>query len=151
MTALQLYIRLVARVRFSPWGCWEWTGKRGARGYGYYRKVRVHRLSYWLEYGELPASLVVRHKCDNPICVRPDHLELGTQADNVHDMLRKGRGKCSRLAARTHCKYGHEFTPENTMPIVKKGQVTNGRQCRICKRRDYKKVNARRKAERRSR
>jgi hypothetical protein len=73
-------------------GCWEWTG--GTRqGYGRFRigskKITAHRYAYLVYHGAL--SGVVRHKCDNRLCVNPDHLELGTLADNVADMDARGR------------------------------------------------------------
>ncbi len=84
----------------GPWGnCWEWTGSKTAQGYGRY-KVFVpetnklirytHRSSYYFFNGAIPEGLVVRHKCDNPPCVNPDHLELGTQLDNIKDMFSRG-------------------------------------------------------------
>ncbi|HEY6021278.1 MAG TPA: HNH endonuclease [Candidatus Paceibacterota bacterium] len=73
--------------------CVEWTGATTKAGYGkrcikqkYYL---VHRLAFEERYGYLPE--VVRHKCDNPSCYNPDHLEPGTQADNVRDMIERGR------------------------------------------------------------
>jgi hypothetical protein len=73
-------------------GCWEWTG--GTRqGYGRFRigrkKITAHRYAYLAYHGAL--SGVVRHKCDNRLCVNPDHLEVGTLADNVADMDARGR------------------------------------------------------------
>lgn len=87
-------------------GCWTWTGTRsktGQRGsyhrgagYGHFmvadqKRVQAHRYSWELHFGPIPAGMVVCHRCDNPTCVRPDHLWLGTHKDNVHDMIRKGR------------------------------------------------------------
>lgn len=76
-------------------GCWLWQGRLDADGYGrmkydgkYYR---AHRLSYELTYGQPPDSLYVCHTCDNPRCVRPDHLWLGTAKDNFDDSYAKGR------------------------------------------------------------
>lgn len=77
--------------------CWLWLGSRKERngGYGqlsfYGRFAYAHRVSWHLSNGPIPEGAQVLHKCDNPPCVRPDHLFLGTQADNVRDMFRKGR------------------------------------------------------------
>jgi hypothetical protein len=75
--------------------CWLWTGTIRASGYGEIifrnKKLGAHRLSYELHYGVNPGSLQVCHHCDNPRCVRPDHLFLGTALDNSRDMDSKGR------------------------------------------------------------
>lgn len=77
-------------------GCWLWTGSRNAKGYGHYciRRSRTryaHRFAYSLTYGPVSSRIMVCHKCDNPPCVRPDHLFLGTNSDNIQDSLKKGR------------------------------------------------------------
>lgn len=77
--------------------CWIWIGGgSGPRGqYGGFnrkgKKVKAHRLSYEMAYGAIDSDICVLHKCDNPRCVRPDHLFLGNRRDNSHDMLSKKR------------------------------------------------------------
>lgn len=84
-------------VKTGP-GCWEWTGRRMRHrgGYGSFQLARgvpvpAHRFSYELAYGPVPEGLHVCHRCDNPPCVRPDHLFAATNMENRHDMMRKGR------------------------------------------------------------
>lgn len=106
--------RFWARVKKGD-GCWEWTGSTGRRGYGTFmvhgERTRSHRYSWALHFGAIPDGLWVLHRCDNPPCVRPDHLWLGTVLDNNVDSRIKGRHPKRVL---THCKHGHEMTPENT-------------------------------------
>lgn len=71
--------------------CWIWMGSLGTNGYGQFGGKRAHRIAYETANGPLPAGLYVCHRCDNPRCVRPEHLFLGTQRDNIHDAMRKGR------------------------------------------------------------
>ena len=77
--------------------CWEWIGSKEKGGYGifYYHGANklAHRFSWEVLYGKIPKRMVICHKCDNPSCVNPNHLFLGTQEDNLRDMHYKGRAK----------------------------------------------------------
>lgn len=76
--------------------CWEWQAAKRDFGYGAFwdgrHMEKAHRASWKLTFGLIPDTLCVLHRCDNPPCVRPNHLFLGTHADNVADMHRKNRG-----------------------------------------------------------
>jgi hypothetical protein len=82
-------------------GCWIWTSARNHKGYGRFanaprpnrKVVLAHRFSWEIEHGEIPPGLLVLHHCDIPECVRPSHLFLGTNQDNVTDMINKGRDR----------------------------------------------------------
>ena len=75
--------------------CWEWTAYKSSGGYGHFRfrgKDRgTHRFSWLLHNGIIPEGLCVLHDCDNPACVNPAHLFLGTHKDNTQDSIKKGR------------------------------------------------------------
>ena len=87
-------VRFASKVRPGP-GCWEWQAGKSVDGYGGFHigdeHIPAHRYAWQLEYGEIPAGMCVLHHCDNPGCVRPSHLFLGTRADNIADMVAKGR------------------------------------------------------------
>lgn len=110
--------------------CWEWQAAIGPHGYGRLRydgdNRLAHRLSWSLANGRpAPDDQVVMHTCDNPPCCNPEHLVLGTQVENIEDMVKKGRHWRANV---THCIHGHEFTPENTA-YTKRGH----RRCRACR------------------
>lgn len=87
--------RLMERIAVDGMtGCWNWTGsKRG--NYGSMRvggaMQQVHRLSYEVHRGPIPGGICVCHRCDNPVCINPDHLFLGTHCDNMADKVSKSR------------------------------------------------------------
>ena len=125
--------RFMCKVKKTR-SCWEWTACKDINGYGKYRidnKLKyAHRVSYNLYKGKIKKGHCIMHKCDNPSCVNPDHLLVGTQKDNILDMHKKLRGKnvlADRNKKKTHCINGHKFNKENTY-INKKGH----RQCRRC-------------------
>jgi hypothetical protein len=77
--------------------CWVWTGAHDSFGHGRltrnYVNVGAHRVAWERSNGPIPEGMCVLHRCDNPPCVRPDHLFLGTKRDNSRDMIAKGRGR----------------------------------------------------------
>jgi hypothetical protein len=86
----------------GPDDCWEWTGAKTKRmGHGYFniklngklKQTGAHRVSLMIQGITIPQGMVVMHSCDNPRCVNPNHLQLGTFKDNTYDMMLKGRAK----------------------------------------------------------
>jgi len=124
--------------------CWEWTGSKNRCGYGVLRlnrkTVLAHRLMYEIYYGEIPEGMMVLHECDNPSCVNPDHLKLGTQKDNMKDAYNKGRGQSKLtcedvIAIRILCQCGY---PRRL--IAKMYHITSNHITRITTRKQWREI-----------
>lgn len=100
---IDLKERLSSHIKINPeTQCWEWQGSK-RNGYGRMivgsrtdktrKSQSAHRISYEIYHGEIPDGMEVCHKCDNPCCVNPSHLFIGTRQDNINDRERKGRNK----------------------------------------------------------
>ena len=91
--------RLESRHTKTPDGCWVWTGYNDGR-YGLIsikgKEEKAHRASYRQYVGEIPDGYSVMHACDNTLCMNPEHLSVGTHADNMKDMVDKGRSRSGR-------------------------------------------------------
>jgi HNH endonuclease len=122
----------------SPDECWLWTHRFCARGYGVFiiddKDVIASRVAYYLYYGIDPTGKLVCHKCDNPPCCNPAHLFLGTDADNVHDMLAKGRASVGEK------HYAHINPERSPARILTREQVLQIRALRKLTGRSHKSI-----------
>lgn len=109
-------------------GCWNWTGATTRDGYGRFRvdgrEIMAARFAYEEEYGPLDPGLRIGRACENPACVRPDHLYAATNKE----LTLEGMGPTANNAVKTMCKHGHELTGYNLYVAPGSGQ----RKCRTC-------------------
>lgn len=106
--------------------CWLWIGGKKPNGYGQIseggkgsKTLLAHRVSYKIHHGELPEGLVVMHSCDNPSCVNPSHLSVGTYKDNTQDMIAKGR---KRTVAPLGSENGKAILSERDVLYIRENQ-----------------------------
>ncbi len=96
----------------KPDECWQWRMHKIYTGYGYFtlknRPIRTNRISWIFSYGDIPDGLFVLHHCDNPSCCNPNHLFLGTQMDNMHDMISKGHKVVKTGSSNFHAKLSED-------------------------------------------
>lgn len=113
--------RFWQKVQKSEKGCWPWIACKNSDGYGQFgfrgRVDGAHRVSWILSHGELPKGAHVLHKCDNPVCVNPDHLFIGTHQDNMEDRTRKGRSRGRGLPGELS---GHNKLTNNIVLKIRK-------------------------------
>lgn len=117
--------RLKARTEIDDkTGCWNWVGSYTKKGYGKMSlgnwPHKTHRISYIIHKGPIPHGLVVMHSCDNRKCWNPAHLSVGTQRDNVHDMIKKGRRNTARGRRNASSKLIEEDVPV-VLYLIKRG------------------------------
>lgn len=124
----------------TPNGCWEWSGARCTDGYGmvvfFGKRWGAHQASYFLNYGEIPHGMLVMHSCDNPPCINPAHLLVGTKRDNSVDAAKKCRsgGQVISLEIALQIRSEYSSGKLNQFELADKYGVTQGNISRIISR-----------------
>ena len=124
-----LELRFWPRVRKTE-GCWPWTGPLNDGGYGATGYGLVHIIAWTARHGEVPEGLKVCHTCDNRACCKDEHHFIGTQKQNMHDAIAKGRWIPREIGGnyrKTHCPQGHAYDDKNT-----RVKMNGWRDCRVC-------------------
>lgn len=111
----------------STRGCWVWSGYHDRQGYGIFsllgRSTFAHRAAYLLFRGQITEGFLVRHCCDNPGCVNPDHLLLGTRKDNARDVLQRGRRHVKRTEKSKQLTRGEHHFSRRHPESIKRGEA----------------------------
>ena len=142
-TTLERFLKKVSKTKT----CWLWKGAIDSRGYAAFHSVQNGRLrrkgshfSYQNYNGEVLNGLCVLHRCDNPKCVNPKHLFLGTQKDNMRDCWNKRRAGFQKYPElvwvppkKSKCKYGHRMFGDNVITKIRGKYSDNPRKVRMCK------------------
>ncbi len=141
-TLEDLFSKIKSLITKTKSGCLEYGGSLDKEGYGRIsfksKKYLVHRLIWEYNFPNTINNFYVCHKCDNPKCANIEHLFLGTSLDNNMDKINKGR---DINKSKTKCKYGHNFSSENTY------LHKNKRRCKTCHRNNMRKYSLRYQAE----
>lgn len=146
------WVENLVREDLGP--CWEWAGSRSDAGYGLfhasrdgYRSARAHRVMYELTYGQIDPGVVVRHDCDNPPCVNPEHLRSGSDWQNSDDMVSRHRSGHLYEKHGDRCRNGHDMTLPNAFQVrVNKRNGREYRTCLVCQYRRNKAAKERQRA-----
>jgi len=128
---MNLKLRFESKFSKLENGCWQWNAGTNSYGYGWFRFNKrpylAHRFSlyFYRDDFDLNSEKLVLHKCNNPLCVNPDHLYVGSNHDNMNDLIRSGNFYQKK---KTHCPQGHEYNEVNTL------RYNGWRRCAICHR-----------------